>query len=122
MSFVEYKSRSSNQWILAKVESFNPDTQSYRLDVQPYAPAERVRARRGAKRIGAQVEDVEVTPVQQASQPEHSNAQEEVELLRRRVAELEEENRRLHAQMAQEIELKERYRQELDARRVQTPR
>ena len=76
MSFVEYKSRSSNQWILAKawkirrffspslkqlvtcgshgagyfchesaifrqVESYNPDTQSYRLDVQPYAPADR---------------------------------------------------------------------------------
>lgn len=123
MSFVEYKSRSSNQWILAKVESYNADTQSYRLDVQPYAPAERVRARRGAKRMGAQVEDVEVTPVQQASQPvENSKAQEEVELLRRRVAELEEENRRLHAQVAQEIELKERYRQELDARRVQTPR
>ncbi|CAE7373908.1 SULTR2, partial [Symbiodinium necroappetens] len=45
-TFVEYRSRSSGQWILAKVENFNADTQTYRLDVQPYAPADRVRARR----------------------------------------------------------------------------
>lgn len=127
MTFVEYKSRSSNQWILAKVESYNADTQSYRLDVQPYAPADRVRARRAAKRAGAQVED-EVPAVacrvetEKASLEFPKSPQEEVEMLKRRVAELEEENRRLHAQVAQETDLKERYRQELEARRGQTPR
>lgn len=129
MTFVEYKSRSSNQWILAKVESYNADTQSYRLDVQPYAPADRVRARRAAKRAGAQVEDevpavacrVETEKALPEFQPTKSS-QEEVEMLKRRVAELEEENRRLHAQVAQETDLKERYRQELEARRGQTPR
>jgi len=133
MSFVEYKSRSSNQWILAKVESYNPDTQSYRLDVQPYAPADRVRARRAVKRSGAQVEDAVFTQLDRDRETEGprepfsdrgASKPEEVELLRRRVAELEEENRHLHAQVAQEMELKERYRQELcDLRRGQkTPR
>eukprot|EP00913_Durusdinium_trenchii_P001942 g1796.t1 len=125
LSFVEYKSRSSNQWILAKVESYNTETQSYRLDVQPYAPADRVRARRPMKRAGAQVEDTEMTPValrietEKAAQNSHTpvvcvqrSPQEEVELLRKRVAELEEENQRLQVQVAQETELKERYRQE----------
>lgn len=44
-SFVEYKSRSSGLWILAKVESFDEANNSYRLDVQPHAHADRVRAR-----------------------------------------------------------------------------
>ncbi|CAE8656746.1 unnamed protein product, partial [Polarella glacialis] len=44
-SFVEYKSRSSGQWILAKVESHDSANQSYRLDVQPHAHADRVRSR-----------------------------------------------------------------------------
>mmetsp|Transcript_20006 Transcript_20006/g.46562 ORF Transcript_20006/g.46562 Transcript_20006/m.46562 type:complete len:423 (-) Transcript_20006:53-1321(-) len=44
-SFVEYKSRSSGAWLLARVEGYDERTQTYRLDVQPHAAAERVRAR-----------------------------------------------------------------------------
>jgi len=44
-SFVEYKSRSSGMWILAKVEGFEESSQTYRLDVQPHANPERVRPR-----------------------------------------------------------------------------
>mmetsp|Transcript_87114 Transcript_87114/g.244387 ORF Transcript_87114/g.244387 Transcript_87114/m.244387 type:complete len:408 (-) Transcript_87114:165-1388(-) len=46
-SIVEYKSRSLGQWILAKVEGFEEANQTYRLDVQPHANPERVRARNG---------------------------------------------------------------------------
>lgn len=46
-SFVEYKSRSSGLWILAKVEGYDESSQTYRLDVQPHAQAERVRPRGG---------------------------------------------------------------------------
>lgn len=45
-SFVEYKSRSSGAWILAKVEDWNESSQTYRLDVQPHAHVDRVRPRR----------------------------------------------------------------------------
>jgi len=44
-SFVEYKSRSSGAWILAKVEDWNESSQTYRLDVQPHAHVDRVRPR-----------------------------------------------------------------------------
>lgn len=44
-SIVEYKSRSSGLWILARVEGFEETTNSYRLDVQPNAKPERIRAR-----------------------------------------------------------------------------
>lgn len=42
---VEYKSRTSGQWIVAKVEYFDDKSNSYRLDVQPHAHPDRVRAR-----------------------------------------------------------------------------
>lgn len=153
-TFVEYRSRSSGQWILAKVENFNADTQTYRLDVQPYAPADRVRARRrglpkrpelanGQEPAGPEPGDRDATPhraverqAQEASRETPSAAlpcepgimelslQDEVEMLRRRVVELEEQNRTLHSQVAHETELKERYRQELAELRKwgQTPR
>lgn len=41
---VEYKSRSSGQWIPAKVEAFSEVTSLYRLNVQPHANPQRVRA------------------------------------------------------------------------------
>merc|ERR1719345_607694 len=44
-SFVEYKSRSSGNWILAKVEAYEESSNHYRLDVQPHAHPDRVRAR-----------------------------------------------------------------------------
>merc|ERR1719482_1604870 len=44
-SFVEYKSRSSGLWILAKVEAHDASSNTYRLDVQPHAHADRVRHR-----------------------------------------------------------------------------
>jgi len=44
-SHVEYRSRSSGQWILAKVESYDESGDFYKLDVQPHAIADRVRAR-----------------------------------------------------------------------------
>merc|ERR1712137_1422315 len=44
-TFVEYKSRSSGLWILARVEGFNQSTQTYCLDVQPHAPVDSVRPR-----------------------------------------------------------------------------
>lgn len=50
-TFVEYKSRSSELWILARVESFNESTRTYCLDVQPYAHADRVRPRGGGKSL-----------------------------------------------------------------------
>jgi len=46
-SFVEYKSRSSGHWILAKVEAYDESSTSYRLDVQPHAHPDRVRHRQG---------------------------------------------------------------------------
>lgn len=49
-SFVEYKSRSSGAWILAKVEDWNESSQTYRLDVQPHAQVDRVRARTSGDR------------------------------------------------------------------------
>lgn len=44
-SFVEYKSRSSGHWILAKVEAYEEVANSYKLDVQPHAHPDRVRHR-----------------------------------------------------------------------------
>lgn len=44
-SIVEYRSRSSGQWIFARVEGFDEANQMYRLDVQPHAQPDRVRAR-----------------------------------------------------------------------------
>lgn len=44
-SFVEYKSRSSGKYILARVEGFDESSGYYRLDVQPHADPSRVRAR-----------------------------------------------------------------------------
>jgi len=46
-AIVEYRSRSSGQWILARVEGFDEANQTYRLDVQPHAQMDRVRARSG---------------------------------------------------------------------------
>jgi hypothetical protein len=48
-SFVEYKSRSSGLWILAKVEGYDEGSQTYRLDVQPHAHVDRVRPRGGER-------------------------------------------------------------------------
>jgi len=47
-SFVEYRSRSSGAWLLARVEGYDEKSQTYRLDVQPHAAAERVRPRQTA--------------------------------------------------------------------------
>lgn len=52
-SIVEYKSRSSGHWILAKVEGFDDVNQTYRLDVQPHAQLDRVRPRGGSAVQGA---------------------------------------------------------------------
>lgn len=48
-TFVEYKSRSSGLWILARVEGYDESSQTYRLDVQPHAHPSRVRPR-GARK------------------------------------------------------------------------
>lgn len=48
-SCVEYKSRSSGLWILARVEGFSESTQTYKLDVQPHAQPVRVRPRGAAE-------------------------------------------------------------------------
>jgi len=53
-SVVEYKSRSSGLWILARVEGYDETTQVYRLDVQPNARPERIRPRSGSQ--GAEAE------------------------------------------------------------------
>lgn len=57
---VQYKSRSSGQWILARVEGYDESAQVYRLDVQPYAHPDRVRLRRPRK---SQVEAKQETDV-----------------------------------------------------------
>jgi len=57
---VQYKSRSSGQWILARVEGYDESAQVYRLDVQPYAHPDRVRLRRPRK---SQVEEKQETDV-----------------------------------------------------------
>lgn len=44
-STVEYKSRSSGQWIIAQVLNYDENNRTYRLDVQPHAQPDRVRAR-----------------------------------------------------------------------------
>lgn len=44
-SIVEYKSRSSGQWILAKVDGYDEVNHTYKLDVQPHAHPDRVRPR-----------------------------------------------------------------------------
>lgn len=48
-SIVEYKSRSSGQWILAKVEGFDESNRTYRLDVQMHAQPERIRRSESAE-------------------------------------------------------------------------
>lgn len=48
-SYVEYKSRSSGLWILAKVEAYDASSKFYRLDVQPHAHQDRVRHRTQAR-------------------------------------------------------------------------
>jgi len=45
---VEYHSRSSGEWILAKVEGYDEVNKVYQLDVQPKAQPDRVRARGAA--------------------------------------------------------------------------
>merc|ERR1712190_81294 len=45
MGFVEYKSRSSGLWILARVEGYSASSNMYRLDVQPHARPDRIRQR-----------------------------------------------------------------------------
>lgn len=47
-AFVEYKSRSSGHWITAKVEAYDENSKIYKLDVQPHAHHDRVRARQPA--------------------------------------------------------------------------
>lgn len=47
-TMVEYKSRTSGQWIVARVEYFEDKSNSYRLDVQPHAHPDRVRARQSS--------------------------------------------------------------------------
>lgn len=67
-TFVEYKSRTSGQWILAKVDSFDEKSNTYRLDVQPHAHPDRVRARQGNNSATANGDrDRASAPVQQAA-------------------------------------------------------
>lgn len=40
---MEYKSRSTGTWILAKVQGYDQRTGAYKLDVQPNAKPERIR-------------------------------------------------------------------------------
>lgn len=48
-SVVEYKSRTSGLWILARVQAYDESTRTYRLDVQPHAHPDRVRPHRSRK-------------------------------------------------------------------------
>mmetsp|Transcript_97668 Transcript_97668/g.173984 ORF Transcript_97668/g.173984 Transcript_97668/m.173984 type:complete len:350 (+) Transcript_97668:56-1105(+) len=215
-SFVEYKSRSSGQWITAKVEAYDAASQIYKLDVQQNAQADRVRAKRSSNvpqtEAGAGSPEhpgaagasgrssVDATPtrsagktpdqaqppqrgvaargqmgyeeihptqtdhfkvpvpepaaeaapqlqmqqqlhqqqmqrmqqmqqqMQQIPSPNQSLLEQEVEVLRKRVAALESENLALKEQVMHEASLKDRFRQELaEAQRlqrfqVQTPR
>lgn len=50
-SFVEYRSRSSGLWIIAMVEGYEDRTGYYRLDVQPHAHPDRIRARGSASQL-----------------------------------------------------------------------
>jgi len=49
-TFVEYKSRSSGLWILARVQGYNEGSQTYCLDVQKHAQPSRVRQRKSSAR------------------------------------------------------------------------
>eukprot|EP00930_Biecheleria_cincta_P096718 TRINITY_DN88525_c0_g1_i1.p1 TRINITY_DN88525_c0_g1~~TRINITY_DN88525_c0_g1_i1.p1 ORF type:complete len:286 (+),score=75.02 TRINITY_DN88525_c0_g1_i1:56-913(+) len=142
-TFVEYKSRSTGQWVVGKVESFDVANQTYRLDVQPHAQADRVRARRSP--LPAAAEDDYASDVARVVQRSHSplhareppmqqqlqqqSLQEQVETLQRLVASLEAENIALQQQVMHEACLKDRYKQELaecqqhlQRQRGQTPR
>lgn len=125
-TFVEYKSRSTGQWVRGKVESFDAANQTYRLDVQPHAQADRVRARRSSLPPAADADHALEEP--RIQQPPQS-LQEQVETLQRLVATLEAENLALQEQVMHEACLKDRYKQELaecqqhlQRQRGQTPR
>lgn len=126
-SFVEYKSRSSGSWILAKVEGFNTSDGTYRLDVQPHAKAERVRPRGGGtsttvtaeqwaegseKGAASELSDA-AAPAEGVGYAGQLRSDQEVESLRRQVALLCSENAALREQVRQEITAKEGYIQEL---------
>lgn len=55
---VEYHSKTKDIWIPAKVESFDAATKTYRLDVKLEAEPERVRLRRDASGLLAQLIDM----------------------------------------------------------------
>lgn len=63
---VEYHSKSRDVWIPAKVESFDAATKTYRLDVKLEAEPERIRLRRDASGLLAQLIDMGF-PEKQAS-------------------------------------------------------
>mmetsp|Transcript_116042 Transcript_116042/g.369194 ORF Transcript_116042/g.369194 Transcript_116042/m.369194 type:complete len:194 (-) Transcript_116042:222-803(-) len=136
-SLVEYKSRSSGNWILSKVEGFDERTKVYRLDVQQNAKPERIRLRT----------DSCVPAGESAGQPQGQHPQQEVDdhcaevavaavastasaaaaasaaavasdtasvdALRNQVVKLQALNMALHEQLAQEITLKEGYYSEM---------
>lgn len=113
-TLVEYKSRSSGQWITAQVESYDVSSQTYRLDVQSSAPSERVRLRARTNLKPLTVANLS-DEARHSSQPASPNTsfEEEVESLRARVAMLETENRSLQEKVLQEAKMKDKYLQEL---------
>jgi len=128
-SLVEYKSRSSGLWILARVEGFDDKLQTYRLDVQPNAKPERIRPRTDAGALQGSDEQVHDSRGPGGLQQSYSDVAEAVgtaspppapvdastEALRREVAQLQE-------RLAYEIAMKERYYAELCACREQLQR
>mmetsp|Transcript_67099 Transcript_67099/g.216850 ORF Transcript_67099/g.216850 Transcript_67099/m.216850 type:complete len:186 (-) Transcript_67099:133-690(-) len=128
-SLVEYRSRSSGNWILSKVEGFDERTKVYRLDVQQNAKPDRIRLRT----------DSGVPAGESAGQPQGQHTQQvavaaaastasvaaaafaaavasdtaSVDALRNQVVKLQALNMALHEQLAQEITLKEGYYSEM---------
>jgi len=126
-SIVEYKSRSSGLWILARVECFDAEAGSYRLDVQPNAKPERIRPRGSGGTVelrnhlqpqhsyeGPAPTAREACPVPTSSGSEESKAA-ALRAVQQQVAELQ-------VQLAQERELKDRYFAELCICREQLAR
>lgn len=141
-SIVEYKSRSSGQWILARVEGFDEANQTYRLDVQPHAQPDRVRPRGGGASVehlaeaddaghgAAEVHSAARQPPTRIledsgshrTEKQHCEAEAntsrlilEVESLRKQVQRLQSENEALQERVIREAALKDQYLSELCA-------
>lgn len=139
-SVVEYRSRSSNQWLVAKVEGFDPAAETYALDIQSEAAADRVRSRddpaetpqRGNVRSAGtpqknpwvlwptefaspHTEHKQLPPPREETLSQDSRADllAQVESMRREIQKLTSEKQRLQDQVLEDAKLKEQLSQEL---------